>query len=177
MMMFRELNDSGLFGWLGTKGKLHRLEHELLLGEFQHHYRWGRHFLYTSNGPSLVQVLFGDSTGGKLVAGKVKISKVGQLPHSFSKGEIIEIKIKNPSAARRELLDLVHALHLRHLAAAPVGEVVSGSGTPDLTWVPGHRPAGRVARLQRPQPTAITATDRSGDYWVSETFPGPEPAP
>jgi len=125
------LNDSGLFGWIGTKGKLHRLEHELQLAQLQHHYGWGRHFLYASSGPSFAQVLLGDSTGGKLVAGKVKITKVGQrLPHSFVKGEIIEIKITNPVAARRELFELVQALHRLHLAPAPVGQVVSGSGTP-----------------------------------------------
>ena len=126
-----ELNDSGLFGWVGTKGKLHRLERELLLTQLQHRYGWGHHFLYTSNGPSLLQVLFGDSTGGKLVAGKVKISKVGQrLPHSFSKGEIIEIKIKNPAAVRRELFELVRALHARHLSPSTVGKIVASSGTP-----------------------------------------------
>jgi UDP-N-acetylglucosamine:LPS N-acetylglucosamine transferase len=125
-----ELNDSGLVGWLGTKGKLRRLEHEMMLGQLQHRYGWGHHFLYTSNGPSLAQVLFGDGTGGKLIAGKVEISKLGQIPHSFSKGEIIEIKIKNPAAARHELFELVHALHRRHLAPSTVGGVVSGSGTP-----------------------------------------------
>jgi len=125
------LNDSGVFGWIGTKGKLHRLERELRLTQLQHRYGWGHHFLYTSSGPSWLQVILGDSTGGKLVAGKVKITKVGQsLPHSFSKGEIIEVKIKDPAAARRELRQLARALQRQHLAPAPVGGVVSGSGTP-----------------------------------------------
>jgi UDP-glucose 4-epimerase len=124
-----DLSDSGLLGWAKTKGDLHRLERELALHQFQHRYGWGNRFLYTSNGPSLVQELFGDSTGGKLVEGKVKLSRAGQkLPHSFSKGEFIEIKIKNQSAAWRELVELVRALHRRHLAPAPVGGLVTGSG-------------------------------------------------
>ncbi len=124
-----DLNDSGLFGWGKTKGDLHRLERELGLRQLQHRYGWGKHFLYTSSGPSLAQVLLGDSTGGKLVAGKVKISKVGQPLRSLSKGEIIEIKIKNPAAARRELFELVRALHRQHLDPGTVGGVVSSSGT------------------------------------------------
>jgi UDP-glucose 4-epimerase len=124
------LNDSGLVGWFGTKGKLRRLEHELALGQLQHRYGWGHHFLYTSSGPSLMQVLFGDGTGGKLVAGTVKLSKVGQLPRSFYRGEFIEIKIKDTAAAWHELRELVRALRRQHLAAAPVGKVVAGSGTP-----------------------------------------------
>ena len=125
-----ELNDSGLLGWTKTKGDLRRLERELGLSTLQHRYGWGHHFLYTSSGPSLMQVLFGDSTGGKLVAGTVKISRAGQIPRSLKKGEIIEIKIKNTGAAWRELRALVRALHRQHLVPVTVGGVVSGSGTP-----------------------------------------------
>jgi hypothetical protein len=126
------LNDSGLFGWAGTRGKLRRLERELALQQLQHRYGWGRQFLYTSSGPSLVQVLFGNSTGGKLVGGEVKLTKAGQLPRSFSKGEFIEIRIKNPAAAERELMELVRALHRRHLDPTPVGKLVSSSPKPAI---------------------------------------------
>ncbi|MGH2860272.1 MAG: NAD-dependent epimerase/dehydratase family protein [Solirubrobacteraceae bacterium] len=122
------LNDSGLFGWEGTKGKLRRLERELELGQLQHRYRWGHHFLYTSNGPSLAQVLLGDSTGGRLVEAKVKLTKAGELPRSLHKGEIIEIKIGNPVAARRELVKLARDLRREHLVAVPLSGLVKDSG-------------------------------------------------
>jgi UDP-glucose 4-epimerase len=127
--MLPELNDSGLLGWAKTKGDLRRLERKLGLSGRQHRYG-GHHFLYASSGPSLAQELFGDSTGGKLVAGKIKLSRVGQLPRTLRKGEIIEIKIKNPSAAWHELRELVHALHRQHLDPAPVDNLVSASATP-----------------------------------------------
>jgi hypothetical protein len=125
-----ELHDSGLVGWFGTSGKLRRLERELGLHQIQHRYGWGKHFLYTSSGPSLLQVMFGNSTGGKLVAGRVKIRRAGQIPHVLRKGEIIEVEIRDPAAIRRELLDLARALHRSHLAPATVGGVVAGPGTP-----------------------------------------------
>jgi UDP-glucose 4-epimerase len=125
-----DLNDSGLFGWEGTKGKLRRLERELALQQLQHRYGWGRHFLYASSGPSLAQEWLGDSTGGKLVGGRIKLTRAGQMPHSFFKGEFIEIRIKNPAAAERELMELVRALHRRHLDPAPVGKVVASSPRP-----------------------------------------------
>ena len=110
-----QLNDSGLFGWLGTKGKLRRLERAL---------GWhGRHLLYASSGPSLAQVLLGESVG-KLVAGKISLSKPGQLPRSLHKGEIVEVRINNPAAIRRELHVLARELHRRHLDAVPVTQLV-----------------------------------------------------
>ncbi|HEX3617548.1 MAG TPA: NAD-dependent epimerase/dehydratase family protein [Solirubrobacteraceae bacterium] len=124
------LNDSGLLGWAKTKADLRKLERDLGLNQLQQRYGWGRRFLYTSSGPSLLQVLFGDSTGGKFVRGQIKLTRPGQLPHSFSKGEFIEIKIKSPAAARRELMDLVRALHRRHLDPTPVGRLVASSPRP-----------------------------------------------
>jgi hypothetical protein len=124
-----ELNDSGLLGWAGTKGKLRRLERDLAIAQLEHRYGWRHHFLYTSSGPSLVQVLLGNSTGGKLVEGKVKLSKAGQLPHRVSKGEIIEVKITNQSQAWRELRALLNELRREHLKPAPVGGLVNNSPT------------------------------------------------
>jgi UDP-glucose 4-epimerase len=124
-----ELNDSGLFGWAGTKGKLHRLERELALAQLEHHYGWGHHFLYTSSGPSWLQVILGDSTGGKLVEGKIKLSKPGELPRSVTKGEIIEINSRNKAETWHELRALLRQLHREHLAPAPVGGLVNSSPT------------------------------------------------
>jgi hypothetical protein len=127
-----DLHDSGLFGWAKTKADLRKLDRELGLSQLQQRYGWGHHFLYTSSGPSLAQALLGDSTGGKLVAGHVKLSKPGQMPRSFSKGEFIEIKIKNTAAAERELIELIRALHRHHLNPAPVGKLVSSPSPPTI---------------------------------------------
>jgi UDP-glucose 4-epimerase len=122
-----QLNDSGLIGWISTKGRLRRLERELAFGELQHRYRWGRHFLYTSSGPSLMQALLGNSTGGRLVEGSIQLTKAGQLPRRLHRGEIIEVKIRNTADVRRELIQLAHELHSQHLDGVPVYGLVSGS--------------------------------------------------
>jgi UDP-glucose 4-epimerase len=121
------LNDSGLLGWTRTKGDLHKLERELHLGQLQRRFGWGHHFLYTSSGPSLLQVLLGNGAGGTFVEGKVKIGKAGELPRSLKKGEIIEIKIKRLPAIRRELIELEHELRQRHLHGVPLAPLVNSS--------------------------------------------------
>ncbi|HET9094933.1 MAG TPA: glycosyltransferase [Solirubrobacteraceae bacterium] len=121
------LSDSGLLGWVRTKGQLRRLERELALGELQHRFRWGHHFLYTSNGPSLMQVLLGKVAGGTFVEGRVKLSRLGQLPRTLHKGWIIEVKIKNPAAARQEVIQLAHELHRHHLDAVPLSPLIKNS--------------------------------------------------
>ncbi len=115
------LGDSGLLGWVGTKGKLRRLEHQLGAGH---------HFLYTSSGPSLAQYLLAKGAGGRLVSGKVRISKAGQMPTSLRRGEVIELRVTSLSAVRAELVQLEQALAQRHLAAVPVSTLLKGSGTP-----------------------------------------------
>ncbi len=123
------LNDSGLLGWGKTKGDLRRLERELGLRQLQHRYGWGHHFLYTSSGPSLAQVLFGNGAGGTFVEGKVKLNRAGELLPTLRKGEIVEVKIKNPAQARHELIKLVHALRRHHLDAVPLGPLMRNSPT------------------------------------------------
>ncbi len=115
------LNDSGLVGWVGTKGKLRKLEQRL--GD-------GRHFLYTSSGPSLMQYLLAKGAGGKLVAGKVRITDPAQLPSSLRKGEVIELRVTNLVDARQEFQRLERALYRRGLDAVPVDTLLHGSGTP-----------------------------------------------
>ena len=111
-----QLGDSGLVGWVKTKGELHRLERELGLSHWGHH-----HFLYTSSGPSIAQWLLATGAGGTFVEGKVKLNKAGEpLPRSVRKGEIIEVKIKNPAACRREVIELARELHRHHLDAVPL---------------------------------------------------------
>jgi len=123
------LGGSGLFGWVSTKRRLRRLERELALGELQRRLGWGRHFLYTSSGPSVAQVLLGNSTGGRFVEGRVRLSRPGELPRTLHKGEIVEIRISNPRETWREVMALAEELHRWHLDAVPLGPLVRGSAT------------------------------------------------
>ncbi len=115
------LGDSGLLGWVGTKGKLRKLERRL---------GYGHRFIYTSSGPSVLQWLLAKGAGGRPVSGKVRISKVSQVPTSLRRGEVIELRVTSLSAARAELAQLEQALLQQHLAAVPVGTLLKGSGTP-----------------------------------------------
>jgi UDP-glucose 4-epimerase len=115
------LSDSGLVGWLHTRNKLHQLEHEL---------GWRNQFLYASNGPSLAQYLLAKGAGGRLVAGKVRLSKPGQVPSSLRAGDVIELRVTNMPAARHQIAQLERELREHHLDAVPVGTLLRGSGTP-----------------------------------------------
>jgi UDP-glucose 4-epimerase len=116
-----QLSDSGLVGWVSTSHKLHSLERRL---------GWGHHFLYTSTGPSLAQWLIAHHAGGRLVAGKIRLTKPDQLPRSLRAGEVIELRLTDVSLARRELRALERDLRERHLDAVTVGTLLEGSGTP-----------------------------------------------
>ncbi len=113
------LNDSGLIGWVHTDHTLRKLERRL---------GWHHHFLYASSGPSLAQYFLAKGVGGELVAGKVRISKPGQLPRSLRKGEIVELRVTSLSAARRQLEQLEHMLRDRKLYAVPVETLLKDSG-------------------------------------------------
>jgi len=115
-----QLSDGGLVGWVGTSHTLHRLERSL---------GWGHHFLYTSTGPSLAQWLIAHHAGGRLIAGKVRLTKLEQLPRSLRAGEVIELRLTDISLARRELRVLERDLRDRHLDAVTVGTLLKGSGT------------------------------------------------
>ena len=90
---------------------------------------WHHNFLYTSSGPSLAQYLLAKGVGGRLVAGKVRISKPGQLPRSLRKGEVVELRVTSLSTARRELEQLKRELSDRNLYAVPVKTLLKDSGT------------------------------------------------
>jgi hypothetical protein len=113
------LSDSGLFGWTGTDHTLRRLERRL---------GWHHKFLYTSSGPSLAQYFLAKHLGGELVAGKVRISKAGQLPRSLSKGEVVELRVTSLSAARHQIEQLEGELRDRKLYAVPVRTLLQDSG-------------------------------------------------
>jgi hypothetical protein len=118
------LNDGGLIGWVHTDPTLRKLERPL---------GWHHKFLYASSGPSLAQYFLAKGVGGQPVAGKVRISKLSQLPRSLSKGEIVELRVTSLSAARRQLDQLERELRERKLYAVPVGKLMqdSGVGAPD----------------------------------------------
>ena len=113
------LNDSGLIGWVHTDPTLRELERPL---------GWHHKFLYASSGPSLAQYFLAKGVGGQPVAGKVRISKLSQLPRSLSKGEIVELRVTSLSAARRQLDQLERELRDRKLYAVPVGKLLQDSG-------------------------------------------------
>jgi UDP-glucose 4-epimerase len=115
-----QLSDSGLVGWVSTSRRLHRLERRL---------GWGHHFIYTSTGPSIAQWLIAHRAGGRLVAGKVHLTKSDQLPASLHAGEVVELRITDVAVARRELRALERDLRDRHLDAVTVGTLLKDSGT------------------------------------------------
>jgi UDP-glucose 4-epimerase len=118
-----QLNDGGLVGWFGTDHALHRFEHQL---------GWHRHFIYTSSGPSLVQTLLAKRAGGRLVVGKVTITKPGQLVRllhtGVHKGEVVELRVSNLGAARQLLGELDHQLRDHHLDPVSIGKLLQDSG-------------------------------------------------
>ncbi|HEX3802307.1 MAG TPA: NAD-dependent epimerase/dehydratase family protein [Solirubrobacteraceae bacterium] len=118
-----QLNDSGLVGWFGTDHVLRRLEHQL---------GWHHHFLYTSNGPSLVQTLMAKGAGGRLVVGKITITKPAQLSRllhaGLRKGDVVELRVNSLPAARHLLDALDHELRQRHLNPVTVEKLLQDSG-------------------------------------------------
>ena len=112
------LSDSGLVGWVDTRPELHRLMRE---------FGWRHHFLYTSSGPGLAQVLLANGTGGKLVRGAVRISHVNQVPGRLQIGEIVEIRHGSLDAELAQAHALVEQLRDQHFAGVPVPTRVSRS--------------------------------------------------
>jgi hypothetical protein len=106
---------------LHTDHHLKQLEQEL---------GWRNQFLYASSGPSLAQWLLAKHAGGRLVEGKVRLSKPGQMPTVLRAGEVIELRVTSLSEARHQLAELERQLRRHHLQPVPVGTLLKGSGTP-----------------------------------------------
>jgi UDP-N-acetylglucosamine:LPS N-acetylglucosamine transferase len=113
------LGDSGLVGWLGTRGDLRRLVHR---------FGWGSHFLYASSGPSLGQWLFAHSAGGKLVGGAVRLTDADDRVQRLHSGEVIELHADSVSELVRQMQALDAQLLRHHLRPVPVGQLLKGSG-------------------------------------------------
>jgi hypothetical protein len=115
------LPDSGLVGWLHTRGMLHRLLHKL---------GWGHHFLYASSGPSLGQWLFAHGAGGRPVAGAVRMVGNDDPFRRFRAGEVIEVNGGTLAATLIELGRLEQELRIHHLDAVPVRRLLHDAGVP-----------------------------------------------
>jgi UDP-glucose 4-epimerase len=113
------LGDSGLVGWLGTRGDLRRMVHR---------FGWGAHFLYASSGPSLGQWLFAHSAGGKLVGGAVRLTDADDRAQRLYSGEVIELRADTVGELVRQMQELDAQLLHDHLRPVTVGELLRDSG-------------------------------------------------
>jgi hypothetical protein len=105
---------------LGTQGQLHHLLHAAGLG---------RHFLYTSSGPSIGQWWLAHGAGGRLIAGAVRLDDHGDTVGHLHPGEVIELTVANAGQAGPLLQNLRAALAADHLTAVPVGQLMRDAGT------------------------------------------------
>ncbi len=117
--MVARLSDSGIVDWLHTEAKLHRLEREL--GS-------GRHFVYASSGPSLMQYILGHAAGGRLVAGAVRISHLNQVPSKLTVGEVVEIRPGSIKSQLAQLNALSEQVHDQRLSGVAVGTLFKDAG-------------------------------------------------
>jgi hypothetical protein len=113
------LPSSGLVGWLGTRGYLHRLISAL--GD-------GHHFFYASRGYSIAQYLFAHHAGGRPIAGAVRLTGDGQIG-TLRAGEVIQLNVPNTESLLPMLIELRQALSAEGLHAVPVAELLRNAGT------------------------------------------------
>jgi hypothetical protein len=113
------LPTGGLVRWLQTRSQLHRMLHAM---------GFGRHFLYSSNGPSVGQWWLAHGAGGRLIAGAVHLDDSGDSLGPLHAGEVIELNI----SASRDSLPLLEKLRSQlkadHLSAVPVGQLMHDAG-------------------------------------------------
>jgi processive 1,2-diacylglycerol beta-glucosyltransferase len=114
------LPTGGLVRWLETRDQLHHLLHAL---------GGGRHFLYTSSGPSVGQWWLAHRAGGRLIAGAVRLDDHGDTIGYLHPGEVIELRVSKLGQALPLLENLQSKLAASHLAAVPVGQLMRDAGT------------------------------------------------
>ncbi len=110
-----QLPTGGLVRWLGTGGELRRVTGTLGIGH---------HFLYVSSGPSVGQWWLAHHSGGRLVAGAVRLDDSGDATGRLHPGEVIELDMRNPGEVQPMLRVLVRDLGSAHLAAVPVDRLM-----------------------------------------------------
>jgi hypothetical protein len=91
---------------------------------------FGRHFLYSSHGPSIGQWLVAHGAGGRLVGGAVLLDDRDDSLGALRAGEVIEVSLSNPTQLGSRIAQLCRELRARHLSAVPVGRLMHDAGTP-----------------------------------------------
>jgi hypothetical protein len=113
------LPNGGLVRWLGARGQLHRLVSPM---------GYGRHFLYSSSGPSVGQWLMAHGAGGRLVAGAVHLSDRDDAIGHLRAGELIELRAASAAQLLPLLARLRGQLRTQHLRAVPIGRLMHDAG-------------------------------------------------
>jgi hypothetical protein len=117
-----ELPNGGLVRWMGARGELHRLAHEL---------GYGHPSLYVSHGPSLGQWLVVHGAGGRMVSGAVILdSDHDDSLHALRAGDVIEVSTWGSEQVDAVIGRLIKALRTDHLSAVPVGRLMQDAQTP-----------------------------------------------
>jgi nucleoside-diphosphate-sugar epimerase/UDP-N-acetylglucosamine:LPS N-acetylglucosamine transferase len=114
------LPNGGLVRWLQTRAQLRRL----IAAMGYHH-----HFIYASSGPSVGQWWLAHGAGGRLVAGAIHLQDSDDAIGTLHAGEVVEINPSSPSQVKPLLDKLVTELRSQHLAAVPVGRLISDAGS------------------------------------------------
>jgi len=112
------LNGGGLVRWLETGDQLHRLVTPL---GFHHH------FVYSSSGPSLGQWWVAHQSGGRLVAGAVRLDDPTDTAR-LHPGEVVELSVSSAADAAALIDRLRLELSTYHLSAVPVGRLMRDAG-------------------------------------------------
>jgi hypothetical protein len=113
------LDGGGLIRWLGTRGTLDRLSDRM---------GYGHHFLYASSGPSVGQWLFAHGTGGRFVAGAVKLDDPDDSIGALHAGEVVELTVRDAGGLLSMLDKLDAQLLSQHLRGVPVGRLLRDAG-------------------------------------------------
>jgi UDP-glucose 4-epimerase len=113
------LPTGGLVRWLGTRGQLRHLLRSM---------GFGRHFLYSSNGPSVGQWWLAHRAGGRLIAGAVRVDGVDDTLGRLHAGEVVELTVSRTQDVLPMLERLRSRLAAEHLSAVPVGRLMRDAG-------------------------------------------------
>ena len=114
------LRGGGLVRWLETGDQLHDLTSPL--GIYRHH-----HFVYASSGPSVGQWWLAHNSGGRLVAGAVRLDDRDDLVR-LRPGEVVEMSVANARDAAALIKKLRGQLASEHLNAVPVSRLMHDAG-------------------------------------------------
>jgi hypothetical protein len=133
-----------LFRWVRTRGTLRAQAHALGL-----HHRF--YFLQPAGGLTVGQLLLARTTGALPVAGAVRMSARGTLPHRHMRaGDVLVVSVDGSSASLRGLERVVLWLRSEGLSVEPLGS---------LTTSPSIKAKSSGERASAAAPTTITNSD------------------